>query len=91
MSERLRFAVSIQDHARAARFVLATVRGDKVAAELVLREVAEGEVGASNALIFALADFGVQTLGMLPGDSSATLEAMLVRLLDADEQEPQQS
>lgn len=84
MSGRIQFQLSVTDHARAARLMLATVKGDPAAVAQVLDEVtAEQERGAVNALMFALADFGVRVVGAVSGEGAeAQLEASLLSLLD---------
>lgn len=84
MSGRIEFDLTVTDHSRAARFLLATLKGDKVSATQVLDEVAEVK-GAVNALLFALADFGVRVIGAVSGEAAeARLEASLLSLLDQE-------
>lgn len=80
----IRFDLTTTDHARAARLMLATVRGDSGSVGVILDEVlAEQERGAVNALIFALADFGVRVVTAVSGDGAeAELETALLSLLD---------
>ncbi|WP_427115602.1 hypothetical protein [Pseudarthrobacter scleromae] len=81
---RIKFELTVTDHGRAARLMLATVQGDRDAVARVLDEVtAEQERGAANALIFALADFGVREVVAMSGDEAVfDLEAHLLSLLD---------
>lgn len=81
---RVEFELAVKDHARAARLMLATIKGDREAVAQVLDEVtAEQERGAVNALMFALADFGVRVVSAVSGDKAQEqLEASLLSLLD---------
>lgn len=83
---RVVFELAVKDHARAARLMLATIKGDREAVAQVLDEVtAEQERGAVNALMFALTDFCVRVVGAVSGDSAQEqLEASLLSLLDED-------
>lgn len=81
---RVNYELVTKDHTRAARLLLATVKGDRDAVAVILDEVlAEQERGAVNALIFALADFGVRVVSAVSGDrAQEQLEAALLSLLD---------
>lgn len=85
MSKRIEFDLTVTDHARAARFVLATLRGDTVAATQVLDEVA-GTEGAVNALLFAFADLSLRVVVGAAGDEAeARLEESLLAILDRNQ------
>lgn len=83
---RVEFELTTKDHARAARLMLATFKGDREAVAQVLDEVtAEEELGAVTALVFALTDFGVRVVGAVSGEGAeAQLEASLLSLLDEE-------
>lgn len=82
---RIKFDLSTTDHARAARLMLATLRGDPASIGVVLDEVtAAQDSGAVNALVLALADFGLTVAQAGGGDVEEQLEASLLSLLDED-------
>lgn len=88
--KRIEFDLTTTDHVRAARLMLATVKGDREAVAKVLDEVtAQQERGAVNALMFALTDFGVRVVSAFAKDKTQErLETTLLSLLDDESESP---